>query len=151
MRNIYLFLFALMITVSLASSCTVMARIPVNPDYTSHFQNQTKSDVIKQLGVPDNEVTDGGSGVIYEYVDRAKLQSNTGYFKQIQSSNNVKISDIRRIAFFFDKEDRCYLVKTDATDIQRKHSPGRTGALVGGLLGGLGLVALMVALVASGY
>jgi len=60
------------------------------------------------------------------------------------------ISYVRNIAFFFDKEDSCYLVKTEATSIQEQYSRGRTTGLVLGGLGVIAFIALIIAAV-SGY
>jgi len=135
----------------LLSSCTIMRKVPVSPNYTSFFSGTKKAEIIRQIGVPDNEASDGNNGSIFEYTDGRKLQSSTEYFRRIQSKPYVKIEYVRRIAFFFDKDDKCYLVKTDAIDIQKQYSPGRTGALVGGLLGGIAFFILMIALSANSY
>jgi|GEM_PF-3018525 len=146
-----IFILMSMILIGALPACTVLARVPVNPDYTTIFQGQSKYDIMRQAGVPDKEASDGRDGVIYEYSNWSRLKSRTDFLNLIRSSDNI--SYIQSIAFFFDKEDRCYLVKTDAQYFQRQHSSGRTTGLILGLGGGLvgfGLfVLMMVALISA--
>jgi len=128
-----LFLLLPMIIVCALPSCYVMTRVPVNPDYTMNFNGQTKHDIILQIGVPDNEESDGKGGTIYEYKNRAKLQSKAEYFKQLQSGDSVSVSYVRNIAFFFDSEDSCYFVKTEATDLQQRFNRTLTTVFIVGL------------------
>ena len=126
------------------SSCTVRKRVAVKPDYTSYFIGQNKLDIVKTLGLFDKEVPDGKDGTICTYNSWRNLQDNNTYFKQIPS--DVKIAYVRDITFFFDKDDVCDKVITNATDIQRKFSAGRTVGAVWGAIGGI----IIIALVASG-
>lgn len=131
------FFFTLFLIAGILPACTVLAKVPVNPDYTMIFRGQTQYDIIMQIGVPDNEEIDGRGGIIYEYKNWAKLQSKTEFFKQLQSSNDVNVSYVRNIAFFFDKEDSCYLVTTEATELQQQYSRKRTTMLITGLAVGI--------------
>jgi hypothetical protein len=76
-------------------------------------------------------MSDSKEGTIFVYNDRGKLQGNDNYFKQIRS--DVRISYLRNISFFFNQEEKCYMVITEATDIQHHVSPGRTFGLILGL------------------
>lgn len=139
------FVLALIMMVNVLPACTVLARVPVNPDYTQIFYGETTHNITSQAGIPDNEVSDGRDGVIYEYSNWKRLKSKTDFLRKLQNSHNI--SYVRNIAFFFDKEDNCYLVTTEAQRFQRQYSPGRTKALILGVsasVTGVGLFALMM-------
>ena len=134
-NNRYIVCFLAFLLICSLPSCTVRKRIAVKPDYTSHFVGQSKADIIRTLGLFDVETSLGEEGTVCLYNNWSKLQSNNPYFKQIPS--NVRIAYVRDISFFFDKDNICNHVTTNATDIQRKFSPGRTIGLATGLLGGI--------------
>jgi len=117
-------------------SCMVRKRVAVQPNYTSFFQGQSKIDIIQKIGAPDKEFSDNKGGNVIMYDNWHRLQDKNNYFKSLDS--DVKISYLRNIQYYFDEDDKCYLVSTEATDIQRKFSGGRTAGLIAGL-GGFGL------------
>lgn len=132
----------------LMTSCYTTQRVQMSNadvyEVLSQYTDLTKTGIIKYLGPPTREVSDGGNGTIlvYEYnsgsTTVATTQQNNTYY-------NTRTRD-KYTWVYLDSKDHCTQVKSnDYYEIKKNYDPGMTtGVVLSSILAGLGLFALIM-------
>ena len=120
--------------VLMLSSCSVYRNlldgdIPSGTEYyNTTYRGQTHSQIVREFGAPDREVSDGADGyiLVYEKVSTTSRVDSMGYV-----DHDVNVSYVQ---FFFDGSGICYNVKTN------RLSPTQEKSLVKAYTAGFGII-----------
>lgn len=96
--------------------------------YNTTYRGQTHSQIVREFGAPDREVSDGADGyiLVYERVSTSSRVDSMGYI-----DNDVNVSYVQ---FFIDGSGICYNVKTN------RLAPSQEKSLVKAFTAGYGII-----------
>ena len=122
----------------LLSSCTVTNFISMKDELTSKFIGMQQHEIIKMLGAPNRETSDGLDGVIMVYED-SEAYSTTVMSYGYAFTRTRKNTEF--LELYINKDKVCYDLNTNYTRPEVETDAASTVfAVIGGLLGAAALV-----------
>lgn len=113
--------------------------------YNSTYRGQTHSQIVREFGAPDREVSDGADGyiLVYETVSTSSRVDSMGYV-----DHDVNVSYLQ---FFIDGSGTCYNVRTNRLAPSQEQSLIKAFTAGYGIITGatiLGSLAILIAMIA---
>ena len=113
--------------------------------YNTTYRGQTHSQIVREFGAPDREVSDGADGyiLVYETVSTSSRVDSMGYV-----DHDVNVSYLQ---FFIDGSGTCYNVRTNRLAPSQEQSLIKAFTAGYGIITGatiLGSLAILIAMIA---
>jgi len=110
--------------------------------YNTTYRGQTHSQIVREFGAPDREVSDGADGyiLVYEKVSTTSRVDSMGYV-----DHDVNVSYVQ---FFFDGSGICYNVKTNRLSPTQEKSLVKAYTAEFGIISGATILGSLVMLIA---
>ena len=132
------FIASLVLCGVLLSSCTVTREVSMKDDLTKLFVGLKHHEIIKIMGAPSRETSDGLGGMILVYED-VVYESLTKHFGASSFINTT--SSTSYIHHYLNKEGTCYKIETNYMKTKEDESASTTLGIIGTVFGVIALAA----------
>ena len=135
------FIAALILCGILLSSCSATYEVSIKNDLTKLFVGLKHHEIIKIMGAPTRETSDGLGGLILVYED-VEYESISSFLKNSSVTNTKPI--IGYIHHYINKDGLCYNVETNYTKSKEDDSASIAMAIITSILGTAALVGSII-------